>query len=91
MRGFFFLHTFIQDLKYAARGLRKNPGFVAVVVASLALGIGANSTIFSVMNALLYRPLPYRGADRMVALCWLALYRLGARRKSIPSTTLHYE
>ena len=68
MRGLFFLHTFIQDLKYAARSLRKNPGFVCVVVASLALGIGANSTIFSVMNALLYRPLPYRGADRMVAI-----------------------
>lgn len=68
MRDFFFLHTFIQDLKYAARSLRKNPGFVSVVVASLALGIGANSTIFSVMNALLYRPLPYRGADRMVAI-----------------------
>src|SRR5207249_7777937 len=60
MRNFFFLQTFIQDLKYAVRSLRKNPGFVSVVVASLALGIGANSTIFSVMNTLLYRPLPYR-------------------------------
>lgn len=68
MRNFFFLQTFIQDLKYAVRSLSKNPGFVSVVVASLALGIGANSTIFSVMNALLYRPLPYRGADRMVAI-----------------------
>ena len=68
MRNFFFLQTFIQDLKYAVRSLRMNPGFVCVVVASLALGIGANSTIFSVMNALLYRPLPYRGADRMVAI-----------------------
>src|SRR5436853_7391728 len=67
MRNFFFLQTFIQDLKYAVRSLRKNPGFVSVVVASLALGIGANSTIFSVMNTLLYRPLPYRGADRTVA------------------------
>ena len=68
MRSFSFLQTFVQDLKYAARSLRKSPGFVSVVVASLALGIGANSTIFSVMNALLYRPLPYRGADRMVAI-----------------------
>lgn len=68
MRGFSFLRTFLQDLKYAARALRKNPGFVSIVVASLALGIGVNSTIFSVMNALLYRPLPYRGADRMVAI-----------------------
>src|SRR5437667_2259979 len=68
MRNFFFLQTFIQDLKYAVRSLRKNPGFVSVVVASLALGIGANSTIFSVMNALLYRPLPYPQADRMVVI-----------------------
>lgn len=68
MRNLFSLQTFIQDLKYAARSLRKCPGFVCVVVASLALGIGANSTIFSVINALLYRPLPYRGADRMVAI-----------------------
>src|ERR1700746_1818956 len=68
MQNLFFLQTFIQDLKYAVRSLRKNPGFVSVVVASLALGIGANSTIFSVMNTLLYRPLPYRGADRMVAI-----------------------
>lgn len=68
MRGFSFPETFIQDLKHAARSLNNSPGFVAVVVASLALGIGANSTIFSVMNALLYRPLPYRGADRMVAI-----------------------
>jgi len=68
MRSFFFLQTLIQDLKYAARSLRKNPGFVCVVVASLALGVGANSTIFSVMNAVLYRPLPYHGAERMVAI-----------------------
>jgi putative ABC transport system permease protein len=68
MRLFSWLHGFAQDLHYAARSLRKNPGFVSVVVLSLALGIGANSTIFSVLNALLYRPLPYRGADRLVAI-----------------------
>ena len=58
----------MKDFGYAARSLGKNRGFVCIVVASLALGIGVNSTIFSVMNALLYRPLPYRGADRMVAI-----------------------
>src|SRR5262249_49659892 len=68
MGNSFFWQTLIKDLKYAARSLSKNPGFVCIVVASLALGIGVNSTIFSVMNALLYRPLPYRGADRMVAI-----------------------
>jgi len=68
MRLSSWLHGFAQDLHYAARSLRKNPGFASVVVLSLALGIGANSTIFSVLNALLYRPLPYRGADRLVAI-----------------------
>jgi putative ABC transport system permease protein len=68
MRLFSWLQGFAQDLHYAARSLRKNPGFVSVVVLSLALGIGANTTIFSVLNALLYRPLPYRGADRLVAV-----------------------
>src|SRR6266699_1689738 len=66
MWTFCWLEAFSQDIRYAARSLGKNPGFVAVVVFSLALGIGANSTIFSVMNALLYRPLPYGHAERMV-------------------------
>src|SRR5215469_6463104 len=68
MRSFSWLHSFALDLRYAARALSKNPGFVSVVVLSLALGIGANSTIFSVMNALLYRPLPYRNSERLVAI-----------------------
>jgi putative ABC transport system permease protein len=60
--------TFWQDLGFGIRSLRKNPGFVVVVVLSLALSIGANSTIFSVVNALIYRPLPYDGANRLVAI-----------------------
>jgi putative ABC transport system permease protein len=68
MPFFSWLQTFLQDLRYAARGLRKNPSFLCVVVFSLALGIGANSTIFSVMSALLYRPLPYDHAERLVAI-----------------------
>jgi predicted permease len=60
--------TLCADVKFAARGLGKNPGFLAVVILSLALGIAANSTIFSVLNALLYRPLPYPHPESLVVI-----------------------
>jgi len=68
MRALSWIRSFLQDIRYAARGLRKNPGFVLVVVLSLALGIGANSTIFSVMDALLYRSLPFPRPNRLVVI-----------------------
>jgi predicted permease len=68
MRTFGNLETLWLDARYASRGLRKNPVFVAVVVLSLALGIGANTTIFSVLNAVLYRPLPYQHPEQLVAI-----------------------
>jgi putative ABC transport system permease protein len=68
MQTLSLLNTFWADVRIGVRSLLRNPGFVAVVVVSLALGIAANSTIFSVLNALLYRRLPYPEPERLVVI-----------------------
>ena len=62
------MSTLLHDLRYGLRALGKNPGFTAVAVLSLALGIGANTAIFSLLDALLLRDLPVRQPERLVEL-----------------------
>src|SRR5687768_5662753 len=68
VKGGGLFETLAQDIRYGARVLLKHKAFTSIAVITLALGIGANSAIFSVVNELLLRPLPYRDADRIVML-----------------------
>ncbi|HET7219457.1 MAG TPA: ABC transporter permease, partial [Vicinamibacterales bacterium] len=73
-----FIETFVQDARYSVRSLRQNRGYAAAVIVTMALGIGANSAIFSVVNAVVLQPLPYaRGAD---------LVLLRQQRTAVPDT-----
>jgi len=75
------------DVRYAFRTLRRNPGFAVVVLLTLALGIGANAAIFSVVDAVLLQPLPYRDADRLMVI-WGDLRRPGLN--DIPASAGEY-
>jgi hypothetical protein len=67
-RGVRFIETTLQDVRYGLRMLRNNPGFTTVAVLTLALGIGANTAIFSLANVFMFRPLPVKDAERLTVV-----------------------
>ena len=77
-----WLERFVRDVMYAARSLRKSPGFTAVAVVTLALGIGANASIFSAIDALMLRPLPFSAAQELV--------RINSTKDGVPITGFAY-
>src|ERR1041385_2399621 len=79
------METIMKDIRYGLRGLKRQPGFTVIVVITLALGIGASTAIFSIVDSVLLRRLPYKTADRIVAI-----QELSPEGKRIQSTSANF-
>src|SRR5215472_7535401 len=76
------MQNLVQDIRYALRTLRRTPGATVVALVALSLGIGANTAIFSLVNAILIRPLPYRASERLVVV-WENKLDKGMRKQLV--------
>ena len=83
------MDTLLRDIRYGIRGLWKRPGFTFVALIALALGIGANTAIFSLVNAVLVQPLPFKDPDRLVWM-WGNIRQGGNRASVAPLDFLDY-
>jgi predicted permease len=89
-RGAPFLESVVADLRYAARQLRRTPGFTAAAVLTIALGIGANTAMFSVLDTMLWKPLPIAEPDRLVVLDRIHLSEEGGRNKNASASPAEF-
>ena len=89
MWGWMWLERIVQDVRYALRMMRKSPGFAAIAVLTLAIGIGSNTAIFSVVDHLFFRPFPFQQPDRLVAVH--EVVRFGGTTRAIPVNLAHFQ
>jgi predicted permease len=89
MRGWMWLERIVQDVRYALRIMRKSPGFAAIAVFTLAVGIGANTAVFSVVDHLFFRPFAFREPDRLVVVH--ELLRISGPSRATPVNLRHYQ